>query len=241
MRFSIYLNPQPADPQKMCRSSSTPRPRRVRAGQAGFQGIALTEHHFSGSSAYGNNFMLAPRILAAQVPPALGSCWRSPCPAAAQPHAARSELQSARHPHPGRPHRRLRGWRFPVTAGLGRDPSLRHEQMMRDLEVMELSLDKKPEDPLYGRATAFESGSLRTRDHPGRLPRVSPPSVSPRATQNDEGVLWTARKGWYLFTARETVDIVGPRLAIYAETLAETGRDEAFIEEHLDWSRYRSR
>jgi hypothetical protein len=31
----------------------------VRATRAGVQGVALTEHHFSGYNTYGNNFMLA--------------------------------------------------------------------------------------------------------------------------------------------------------------------------------------
>jgi hypothetical protein len=106
--------------------------------------------------------------------------------------------------------------------------------MMHNLEVMELALDKKPEDPAYEWATAFEHGSLRTRIMPAAY-HASRPKFA-RATQNDEGVVWTARKGWYLFTARESVDVIGARLKLYAGTLAESGRDEEFINERLDWS-----
>jgi alkanesulfonate monooxygenase SsuD/methylene tetrahydromethanopterin reductase-like flavin-dependent oxidoreductase (luciferase family) len=119
-------------------------------------------------------------------------------------------------------------------AGLGRDPSVRHEQMMHNLEVMERALDKKPEDPDYEWETAFEHGSLRTRIMPAAY-HASRPKFA-RATQNDEGVVWTGRKGWYLFTARESADVIGPRLKLYADTLAECGHDQAFIDERLDWS-----
>jgi alkanesulfonate monooxygenase SsuD/methylene tetrahydromethanopterin reductase-like flavin-dependent oxidoreductase (luciferase family) len=119
-------------------------------------------------------------------------------------------------------------------AGLGREPEVRHEQMLHNLEIMERALDKKPEDPPYEWATAFEHGSLRTRIMPAAY-HASRPRFA-RATQNDDGVLWTGRKGWYLFTARETADVIGPRLKLYADTLAAAGYDERFISERLDWS-----
>src|SRR5882757_10871828 len=59
MRFSIYLNPQTRGPEEDVPIIETTVEQAVRATRAGVQGIALTEHHFSGYNTYGNNFMLA--------------------------------------------------------------------------------------------------------------------------------------------------------------------------------------
>jgi alkanesulfonate monooxygenase SsuD/methylene tetrahydromethanopterin reductase-like flavin-dependent oxidoreductase (luciferase family) len=106
--------------------------------------------------------------------------------------------------------------------------------MLHNLTVMERALDKKPEDPPYEWSTAFEHGSLRTRIMPAAY-HASRPRFA-RATQNDEGVVWTARKGWYLFTARETAEVIGARLKLYRDTLAASGFSEPYISERLDWS-----
>src|SRR5882757_4315649 len=67
MRFSIYLNPQTRGPQEDVAIIETTIEQAVRATTAGVQGVALTEHHFSGYNTYGNNFMLAANLIS-QVP-----------------------------------------------------------------------------------------------------------------------------------------------------------------------------
>ena len=234
MRFSIYLNPQTRGAEEDVPIIENTVAQAVRATRAGIDGIALTEHHFSGYNTYGNNFMLAsylaPRVpedtmfLLAVAVPTLHNPMRLAQSANLLDILTRGNLIVG-----------FAAGGSPVEyAGLGRDPSVRHEQMMHNLEVMELALDKKPEDPAYQWETAFEHGSLRTRIMPAAY-HASRPKFA-RATQNDEGVVWTARKGWYLFTARESADVIGPRLKLYADTLAESGRDDEFINERLDWS-----
>jgi alkanesulfonate monooxygenase SsuD/methylene tetrahydromethanopterin reductase-like flavin-dependent oxidoreductase (luciferase family) len=234
MRFSIYLNPQTRGAEEDVPIIESVVAQAVRATRAGVHGIALTEHHFSGYNTYGNNFMLAsylaPRVpedtmfLLAVAVPTLHNPMRLAQSANLLDILTRGNLIVG-----------FAAGGSPVEyAGLGRDPSVRHEQMMHNLEVMELALDKKPADPPYEWETAFEHGSLRTRIMPAAY-HASRPKFA-RATQNDEGVVWTARKGWYLFTARESADVIGPRLKLYADTLAESGRDEEFINERLDWS-----
>jgi alkanesulfonate monooxygenase SsuD/methylene tetrahydromethanopterin reductase-like flavin-dependent oxidoreductase (luciferase family) len=49
-------------------------------------------------------------------------------------------------------------------------------------------------------------------------------------------VLWTGSKGWYLFTARETEEVIASRLKLYTEALAAAGYEDEFISERLDWS-----
>ena len=234
MRFSIYLNPQTRGPEEDVAVIEHTVAQAVRAARAGVQGIALTEHHFSGYNTYGNNFMLAAH-LAPQVPPDTRLLLAVAVPPLHNPMRLAQSCNLLDILTRGNLIVGFAAGGSPVEyAGLGRDPSVRHEQMLHNLEVMERALDKKPDDPPYEWATAFETGSLRTRIMPAAYHATRPKFA--RATQNDEGVLWTARKGWYLFTARETPEVLGSRLAMYAETLAASGRDEAYVEECLDWS-----
>jgi alkanesulfonate monooxygenase SsuD/methylene tetrahydromethanopterin reductase-like flavin-dependent oxidoreductase (luciferase family) len=234
MRFSIYLNPQTRGAEEDVPIIESIAAQAVRATRAGVQGIALTEHHFSGYNTYGNNFMLA-SYLASQVPADTMFLLAVAVPTLHNPMRLAQSANLLDILTRGNLIVGFAAGGSPVEyAGLGRDPSVRHEQMMHNLEVMELALDKKPEDPAYEWETAFEHGSLRTRIMPAAYHAARPKFA--RATQNDEGVVWTARKGWYLFTARESADVMGPRLKLYADTLAESGRDEEFISERLDWS-----
>ena len=234
MRFSIYLNPQTRGAEEDVPIVETTVAQAVRATRAGVQGVALTEHHFSGYNTYGNNFMLASH-LAPQVPEGTMFLLAVAVPTLHNPMRLAQSANLLDILTRGNLIVGFAAGGSPVEyAGLGRDPSVRHEQMMHNLDVMERALDKKPEDPPYEWETAFEHGSLRTRIMPAAY-HASRPRFA-RGTQNDEGVVWTARKGWYLFTAREDVDVIGPRLKLYADTLAESGRDEAYINECLDWS-----
>jgi alkanesulfonate monooxygenase SsuD/methylene tetrahydromethanopterin reductase-like flavin-dependent oxidoreductase (luciferase family) len=234
MRFSIYLNPQTRGAEEDVPIIETTVDQAVRATRAGVHGIALTEHHFSGYNTYGNNFMLASH-LASQVPADTMFLLAVAVPTLHNPLRLAQSCNLLDILTRGNLIVGFAAGGSPVEyAGLGRDPSVRHEQMMHNLEVMERALDKKPEEPPYEWETAFERGSLRTRIMPAAY-HASRPKFA-RGTQNDEGVVWTARKGWYLFTARESVEVIESRLKLYADTLAETGRDEAFINERLDWS-----
>jgi alkanesulfonate monooxygenase SsuD/methylene tetrahydromethanopterin reductase-like flavin-dependent oxidoreductase (luciferase family) len=234
MRFSIYLNPQTRGAEEDVPIIETTVDQAVRATRAGVQGIALTEHHFSGYNTYGNNFMLASH-LSSQVPDSTMFLLAVAVPTLHNPMRLAQSCNLLDIITRGNLIVGFAAGGSPVEyAGLGRDPSVRHEQMMHNLEIMERALDKKPEDPPYEWATAFEKGSLRTRIMPAAY-NASRPKFA-RATQNDEGVLWTGRKGWYLFTARETADVIGPRLKLYTDALAEAGHDQDFIEERLDWS-----
>lgn len=234
MRFSIYLNPQTRGPQEDVPIIETTVEQAVRATRAGVQGIALTEHHFSGYNTYGNNFMLA-AALSAQVPEQTRFLMAVAVPTLHNPMRLAQSCNLLDIITRGNLIVGFAAGGSPVEyAGLGRDPSVRHEQMLHNLDIMERALDKTPEDPDLEWSTAFESGSLRTRIMPAAY-HASRPRFA-RATQNDEGVVWTGRKGWYLFTARETAEVVGARFKLYADTLAETGMAAPDIEERLDWS-----
>ena len=112
MRFSIYLNPQTRGAEEDVPIIESIAAQAVRATRAGVQGIALTEHHFSGYNTYGNNFMLA-SYLASQVPADTMFLLAVAVPTLHNPLRLAQSCQPARHPHPGEPDRRLRGGRIP--------------------------------------------------------------------------------------------------------------------------------
>jgi alkanesulfonate monooxygenase SsuD/methylene tetrahydromethanopterin reductase-like flavin-dependent oxidoreductase (luciferase family) len=234
MRFSIYLNPQTRGPQEDVAIIETTIEQAVRATTAGVQGVALTEHHFSGYNTYGNNFMLASH-LCALTPPETTFLLAVAVPPLHNPLRLAQSATLIDILTRGNVIVGFAAGGSPVEyAGLGRDPSVRHEQMLHNLEVMERALARTGTEPPYEWETAFERGSLRTRIMPG--PYRSSGVRFARATQNDEGVIWTGKKGWYLFTARETPDVIESRFKLYADTLAGCGYDAAFIDERLDWS-----
>jgi alkanesulfonate monooxygenase SsuD/methylene tetrahydromethanopterin reductase-like flavin-dependent oxidoreductase (luciferase family) len=234
MRFSIYLNPQTRGPDEDVPIIQTTIEQAVRATRAGVAGVALTEHHFSGYNTYGNNFMLAAH-LSAQVPEQTRFLIACAVPPLHNPMRLAQECNLLDVLTKGNLIIAFAAGGSPVEyAGFGREPAVRHEQMMHNLEVLERALDKRPEDPPYEWSTAFEHGSLRTRIMPAAYHPTGPRFA--RATQNDDGVSWTARRGWYLFTARETADVIATRLKLYTDVLAESGYDDEYIGERLDWS-----
>jgi alkanesulfonate monooxygenase SsuD/methylene tetrahydromethanopterin reductase-like flavin-dependent oxidoreductase (luciferase family) len=234
MRFSIYLNPQTRGPEEDVQIIQTTIEQALRASRAGVQGIALTEHHFSGYNTYGDNFLLAAH-LSAQVPEDTTFLLACAVPPLHNPLRLAQDCNLLDVLTRGNLIIAFAAGGSPVEyAGLGRDPSLRHEQMLHNLDVMEGALAKKPTDPPYEWETAFEHGSLRTRIMPAAYRETGPRFA--RATQSDEGVIWTGRKGWYLFTARETADVISSRLKLYTDALAAAGHSSSTIEDRLDWS-----
>jgi hypothetical protein len=57
MRFSIYLDPQTSGPEKDYDHFKLSVEQALRVTEAGFDGIALTEHHVSGYNTFGDNIM----------------------------------------------------------------------------------------------------------------------------------------------------------------------------------------
>ncbi|MBB5078950.1 LLM class flavin-dependent oxidoreductase [Nonomuraea endophytica] len=234
MRFSIYLNAQTRGPHEDVGIIETLTRQALEATRAGVQGIVLTEHHFSGYNTYGDNFMYAAHL------------------AALAPTGTRFSLAVAVPPlhNPMRLAERcnlldiLTGGELIVGfaaggspleyAGMGRDPSQRHAQMMHNLEILEAALAKRPDDPPLEWETAFERGTLHTRIMPAAHHRAAPAFA--RATQSDSGAEWTGRKGWYLFTAREKPQPLTARWRVYEQALRDGGLGEEDVQDRLDWS-----
>ncbi|MBS1690937.1 MAG: LLM class flavin-dependent oxidoreductase [Actinobacteria bacterium] len=234
MKFSLYLNAQTRGPHEDVQIIDTLIRQAVGATHAGFAGVTLTEHHFSGYNTYGDNFMLAAH-LASQVPATTMFTMAVAVPTLHNPLRLAQKCNLIDVLTKGRVIVGFAPGGSPVEyAGLGRDPSTRHEAMLHNLDILERALAKSPGDPALTWETEFERGVLHTRIMPSGFHRTHPPFA--RATQSIDGARWTGHKGWYFFTARETPDVLATWWRAYEDALAESGHDDATIAERLRWS-----
>lgn len=234
MRFSIYLNAQTRGPHEDVGIVDTLTRQALAATTAGFAGIALTEHHFSGYNTYGDNFMFAAH-LAAQAPRGTKFCLAVAVPPLHNPMRLAQKCNLLDILTRGELIVGFAAGGSPVEyAGMGRDPGERHAEMFHNLEIVEAALAKDPADPPLKWRTTFEEGVLHTRIMPAAFHRAHPPFA--RATQSDSGAEWTGRRAWYLFTAREKPDALANRWRVYENALREAGLDGAAVADRLEWS-----
>lgn len=234
MRFSIYLNAQTKGPEEDVEIIETLIRQACEATDAGFDGITLTEHHFSGYNTYGDNFMLAAH-LAPQVRPGTRFSLAVAVPPLHNPLRLAQKANLVDVLTKGEVIIGFAPGGSPVEyAGMGRNPSTRHEQMFHNLDIMEAALAKRIEDPAVEWETEFERGALHTRIMPGSY-RGGMPKFA-RGAQSDDGAAWTGDKGWYLFSARDVPDVLGARWRVYEQALRGSGVPEASVQELLDWS-----
>jgi alkanesulfonate monooxygenase SsuD/methylene tetrahydromethanopterin reductase-like flavin-dependent oxidoreductase (luciferase family) len=234
MKLSLYLNAQTRGPHEDVQIIETLTSQAIRATQAGFAGITLTEHHFSGYNTYGDNFMFAAH-LAPQVPRDTMFTMAVAVPTLHNPLRLAQKCNLIDVLTRGNVIVGFAPGGSPVEyAGLGRDPGTRHEAMMHNLDILDQALAKSPEDPPLVWDTEFERGVLHTRIMPAGFHRTHPPFA--RATQSIEGARWTGHRGWYFFTARETPDVLETWWAAYENALRDAGHQEATIADRLRWS-----
>lgn len=234
MRFSIYLNPQTHGAHEDVDIIQTVSRQAIEATHAGFDGVTLTEHHFSNYNTYGNPFLLAANLypqtpkgtmfsLACAVPP----LWN---PMRLAQEATLLDVLTEGNAIIG-----FAPGGSPLEySGVGREPAIRTEENFKTISIVEQVLAKQPEDPPYEWETAVERGTVHTRLMPAPFNGVSPRFA--RATQSDDGAEWTGRKGWYLMTARDQPEIFQARLAVYEAGLRESGLAAPEIQHRLDWS-----
>jgi|GEM_PF-3365766 alkanesulfonate monooxygenase SsuD/methylene tetrahydromethanopterin reductase-like flavin-dependent oxidoreductase (luciferase family) len=233
MRFSIYLNPQTAGPHEDVALIDLSIEQAVRATEAGFDGVALTEHHVSGYNTFGDNILMAAH-LAPQVRKGTRFSLAIVVPQLHHPMRLAQQCNLLDALCGGEVMIGMGAGGSPVEFfALGRNPTDRHREMMEALDVLERALAKRPDDAPIEWATTYDRGVLSTRVMP--TSRSVRPKFA-RAAQSDEGVIWTARRGWYLMTARAPLDVIASRFALYAAELEATGLDAATRAELLGWS-----
>lgn len=234
MRFTIYLNPQSVGPERDVEQIDITIEHAIRATDAGFDGIALTEHHVSGYNTFGDNLMMAVH-LAPQVRPGTRFIMATVVPQLHHPLRLAQLCNLADILCRGEIILGMGAGGSPLEFhAIGRDPINRHAEMMEVLEVVERALARKPSDEPYRWATRYGNGLLSTRVMPTSYSSGGPKFG--RGTQSDEGVVWTARKGWYLLTARAPLDVIAHRFRLYRAEMERAGLDAATIAERMDWS-----
>lgn len=233
MRFSIYLNPQTMRPETDLAQIDLTVEHALRVSEAGFDGIALTEHHVSGYNTFGDNMMMS-AYLAPQVRRGTRFSLAIVVPQMHHPIRLAQQANLLDIICRGDAIIGMGAGGSPLEFfALGRNPTNRHPEMMEVLEVVERALAKKPEDAPYDWKTTYDKGLLSTRIMPA--PYGAAPKFA-RAAQNDEGVMWTAQRGWYLMTARAPLEQIASRFALYRSELDKTSLDASAKAELIGWS-----
>lgn len=233
MRFTIYCNPQTRGPEEDLAHIDLTIEQALKATEAGFDGVALTEHHASGYNTFGDNMMMAAH-LAPQLRKGVRFLMTIIVPQLHHPMRLAQQCNLIDVLCRGDVIIGMGAGGSPLEFyALGRDPKFRHEQMMEVIEVVEKLIDYRSGDPPYQWKTTHDTGLLSTRVMPSSfLPR---PRFA-RAAQNDQGVIWTAQRGWYLMTARAPIEEISHRFKLYRSELGKTSLDTATQAELMDWS-----
>ncbi len=233
MRFTIYTNPQTQGPEGDLEQIDISIEQAIRATEAGFDGIALTEHHASGYNTFGDNVVMAAH-LAPQVRKGVRFVLAILVPPLHHPMRLAQQCNLIDLLTRGNVIIGMGAGGSPLEYhSIGRDPKRRHDHMMEVLDVLEKLLAFKPGDPPYRWKTSYDEGILSTRVMPTSfLPRLR----LARAAQNDQGVIWTAQKGWYLMTARAPIEEIAHRFKLYRAEIEKAPVDAARKADMLEWS-----
>jgi len=233
VHFTIYCNPQTLGPEGDVAQIDLTIEQAQRATEAGFDGVALTEHHVSGYNTFGDNIAMTAH-LAPQVRKGVRFCLAIVVPQMHHPMRLAQSCNLLDILCRGEVIIGMGAGGSPLEFhALGRSPTDRHREMMEVIDVVEKLLAHQPGDPPYAWSTTYEKGLLSTRVMPTSF---GPRAKLARAAQNDEGVAWTAQRGWYLMTARAPLDVIAHRFQLYRAELGRTKLDQARIAELLEWS-----
>ncbi len=233
MKLTIYSNPQTRGPEQDVGHIDLTVEQALRATEAGFDGIALTEHHASGYNTFGDNMMMAAH-LAPQVRKGVRFILAIVVPPLHHPMRLAQQCNLIDLLTRGNVIIGMGAGGSPLEYhAIGRDPKRRHDHMMEVIETVERLLAFKPGDPPYRWKTTYEKGILSTRVMPASY--LNSVRLG-RAAQSDEGVLWTARRGWYLLTARAPIDEIAGRFKLYRQELCKVDLDPERRTDLLEWS-----
>ncbi|MEU0991769.1 LLM class flavin-dependent oxidoreductase [Streptomyces sp. NPDC005953] len=232
MRFSIYLNAQSPSPGHDRDVIKAVTEQAVIADRAGFSGICLTDHHFTGYNTYGNPFTfgayLYPQLSNSTIVLSVA------VPALSNPLNFAEQCNLLDMLTQGNCVIGIGSGGSPLEyLGLGRDAQRRGALTEEVMAVVDAALDKKLDDPDLQYRTEHAQGTLRLRIMPtswNRRPRFA------RAALTEEGALQAAERGWPLMTGRMLPDEIGTRYALYHSALDSAGHDAATLAYARKWS-----
>ena len=233
MRFSIYLNAQSPGPEYDLDVIDAITAQAVLADRSGFAGVCLTEHHFTGYNTYGNPFTfgayLAPQLQRAHIvlSVAVPALW-NPMNFAESVNALDLLTRGRCVIGVGT------GGSPQEYKGLGRDPAARGPLMEEVIQVALRAMAKSDDDPDMEYSTPHSRGVLTRRIMPTSFTRPHPRFA--RAALSDEGIVYTAQRGWALMTAREAVAETARKWKLYHSTLEAAGHDLGTLAFARQWS-----
>lgn len=232
MFFSLYINPQTPGPEAdgaIIRASIEDA---VLADQAGFRGIALTQHHFSDYNTYGNSF-----VFGAHLGARVSKAWLLMQVAVApllNPLVLVEDANLLDQLWEGRFLMGVSSGGSPLEfEGLGRDPATARELTAQVVDVADRAWRHRPGDGPFVYETLHDRGIMRGRINPS--PYRDAPLLA-RAALSPEGWSDAGRKGRPLFFGRVGIDGARAAMAAYDSALRDTGWDKERIEFCKDWT-----
>lgn len=233
MRFSIYLNAQSPGPEYDLDVIDAITAQAVLADRSGFAGICLTEHHFTGYNTYGNPFTfgayLAPQLSNAHVVLSVA------VPALWNPLNFAEAVNTLDLLTRGRCVIGVGTGGSPQEyKGLGRDPAARGQLMEEVISIALAAMTKDEDGPELPYSTPHSSGVLTRRIMPTSVTKPYPRFA--RAALSDEGIVYTASRGWALMTAREAAPEIARKLKLYYATLEAAGHSPETLTFCRDWT-----
>jgi alkanesulfonate monooxygenase SsuD/methylene tetrahydromethanopterin reductase-like flavin-dependent oxidoreductase (luciferase family) len=233
VRFSIYLNAQSRGPEDDGPIIDAVTEQALLADRSGFAGVCLTEHHFTGYNTYGNPFMFG-SFLASQLTN-LHIVLSVAVPALHNPMNFAEYCNTLDMLTRGRCVIGVGTGGSPQEyKGLGRDPEQRAALMEEVIEIALRALAKTNQDPDLPYETAHARGVLTRRIMPTSFTNPGPRFA--RATLSDSGVIATAKRGWAMMTARDAVEEIRRRFALYFDTLDAAGHSFDVIDHCRSWT-----
>jgi alkanesulfonate monooxygenase SsuD/methylene tetrahydromethanopterin reductase-like flavin-dependent oxidoreductase (luciferase family) len=226
-RFSLFVNPLTIGPEHDTEVIDATLADIALADEMGFEGVFLSEHHFSGYNCYGSPFQFGARVAADLQRAWLGFAVATP-----------SLYHPARFAEEANLLDQLMKGRFLVgtgsggipaeTAGFGYHHSEGRERQEAAMKVVLDLWNRQPDDPPYDFDNGYHRGRILERIVPS--PYRSPHPLILRATTSESGMHEAAAKGWPMY-------LIQPGMAAqYAALLDEAGHSADTIETCLRWT-----
>jgi alkanesulfonate monooxygenase SsuD/methylene tetrahydromethanopterin reductase-like flavin-dependent oxidoreductase (luciferase family) len=226
-RFSLFVNPLTLGPESDTEVIDSTLADIAYADDLGFEGVFLSEHHFSGYNCYSSPFQFGARVAADLRTAWLGFAVATP-----------SLYHPARFVEEANLLDQLMKGRFLVGTGSGGIPAetagygYHHsEGRTRQEAAMKVIRDlwaRRPGDPPYEFDNGYHRGRILERIVPS--PYRSPHPLILRATTSESGMQDAATNGWPMYAIRPGMG------ATFASALQEAGHDQATIDTCLRWT-----
>jgi alkanesulfonate monooxygenase SsuD/methylene tetrahydromethanopterin reductase-like flavin-dependent oxidoreductase (luciferase family) len=234
MKFTYYMNAQTPGAEHDADVIETGIEQAVRATNAGFVGVGLTEHHFSEWNTYSSNLMMAAHLAGRCAPGTrfIHSAVIAPLhnPIALAEHINLVDVLTKGNTVVGL----ATGGDAMEFVGLGRNPADKQQDFSDVLVALKAAWAMKDGDPPLKWSTRYETGTIYSRVMPSGYRRAHPPIA--RMTINDKAAHDAGLVAEYIYMARLELHELLQRLDVYRNAMVSAGHSEEVIADRLEWS-----